>query len=143
MRSEQSNDIFEALEQITSALPSKKRAVGVEITQSFAPKSRERIAEFLEFRRAARTKFACNRPVCVTQTSELRCSFCRVGSAFKCKKRESTAVESTQIFGLFSVEVARKNCEILGISASRALKKQCLNSASVRYVLKTGNIVNS
>jgi len=72
MRSEKSNDIFEALEQITSALPSKKRAVGVEITQSFAPKSRERIAEFLEFRRAARTKFACNRPVCVTQTSELR-----------------------------------------------------------------------
>ena len=35
----------------------------------------------------------------------------------------------------FSVEVARKkNCEILGISASRAHKKQCLNSASVRYV---------
>ena len=31
-------------------------------------------------------------------------------------------------------EFARKNCEILGISASRAPKKQCLNSASVRYV---------
>ena len=69
-----SNAISEALEQITSALPSKKRAVGVEITQSFAQKSRERIAEFLEVRRAARTIFASNRSVCVTQTSELRCS---------------------------------------------------------------------
>ena len=69
-----SNAISEAFEQITSALPSKKRAVGVEITQSFAQKSRERIAEFLEIRRAARTIFASNRSVCVTQTSELRCS---------------------------------------------------------------------
>ena len=68
------NAISEAFEQITSALPSKKRAVGVEITQSFAQKSRERLAEFLEIRRAARTIFASNRSVCVTQTSELRCS---------------------------------------------------------------------
>ena len=70
MRSEKSNDIFKAPEQITSALPSKKRAVGVEITQSFAPKSRERIAEFLEFRRAARTK-KCMHSACLCAATRM------------------------------------------------------------------------
>ena len=69
-----SHDIFDALHQVMSALTSEQTRVRRRDHANFAPKSREKIAKFLEFRRTARTKFACSRPTYVEQIAEPRCS---------------------------------------------------------------------
>ena len=65
-----SHDIFESLHQVMSALTSEQARVRRRDHANFAPKSREKVAKFPEFRRTARTKFACIRPTYVSQTAE-------------------------------------------------------------------------
>ena len=52
------------------ALTSEQARVRRRDHANFAPKSREKVAKFPEFRRTARTKFACIRPTYVTQATE-------------------------------------------------------------------------
>ena len=94
---------------------------------NFAPKSRERNAKFSEFRRAARTKFACTRPACVLKIAECRCSsspsrrFVHIG---KCAR---PAFEITQILR----QTRAKELQIFQNFSATSTQK-CVHSASVR-----------
>ena len=93
----------------------------------FAPKSRERNARFSEFRRAARTKFACTRPACVLKIAECRCScspslkFVHIG---KCAR---PAFEIAQILR----QTRAKELQIFQNFSATSTQK-CVHSASVR-----------
>ena len=107
-----------------SALTSEQTRVRRRDHANFAPKSREKIAKFPEFRRTARTKFACSRPTYVEQIAEPRCSSSPSRQCVEVTRRDHANLPQKSV---------RKNCKVPGISACRA-QRNCLKSASMRCV---------
>ena len=94
-------------------------ASGVEITQTLRRNRAKIFAKFPEFRRTARTKFACTRPTYVAQPAEQRESFSPSLQCVQMQKSLSDAPRSRRS----CAKIARNNCKISrNFNAPRAEK---------------------
>ena len=88
----------------------------------------KKFAKFPEFRRTARTKFACTRPAYVAQPAEQRRSSSPSLQCVQMQKSPSDAPRSRKS----CAKIARNNCKISEKVRRAARTKNCMHSACVR-----------
>ena len=107
---------------------SEKRASGVEVTQTLRRNRAKFFAKLPEFRRTARTKFACTRSTYVAQPTEQRRSSSPSLQGVQTQKSPSDAPGSRKS----CAKIARNNCKISEKIRRAARTKNCMHSACVR-----------
>ena len=117
-----SPNILKAVHEVMTALASEQARVRRCDHANFAPKSREKITKFPEFRRAARTKSACIRPASAAHTQRNVAEVHRVENAFRFEKARVQRREHANLAPK-SREKVPKILKIFG--APRAQKIAC------------------